>query len=222
MKKLVLVVLVSLALCASVFAAESYIGASVNSKFDFGFEEFDGVKKDFNEGYLGLGVDMATYFGESANWGMSLNIDFNFPLYIASDGNALTNFITWEIYPALMFNFKYDFTDELSLESGVGVAMGFGMGTAEMIDEYNSYYDYELKYLRTVLDVIGNVGVIWKYSDAWALRGGVNVSYTIIDSYTATAYRDGHETSAGVGMSPTSILCPDLAVEGYVGIAYLY
>lgn len=161
---------------------------------------------------------MATYFGESANWGMSLNIDFNFPLYIASNGHSIPNYFTWEVYPALMFNFKYDFTDELSLESGVGVAMGFGMGAAESIDPY---YD-ELKYLRSVLDVIGNVGIIWKYSESWALRGGVNVSYTILDSYTATAYRNGIETSDGVGMSPGSMLCPDLAVEGYVGIALLY
>ena len=218
MKKLIAIVLVVCTLCTAVFASESYIGASINYKFDFGFEKYENVRKDFNEGYLGLGVDMATYFGESANWGMSLNIDFNFPLYIASNGHSIPNYFTWEVYPALMFNFKYDFTDELSLESGVGVAMGFGMGTAESIDPY---YD-ELKYLRSVLDVIGNVGIIWKYSESWALRGGVNVSYTILDSYTATAYRNGIETSDGVGMSPGSMLCPDLAVEGYVGIALLY
>lgn len=222
MKKLIAIVLLACMLSAALFASESYIGASINSKFDFGFEEYENVKKDFSEGYLGFGVDMATYFGESANWGMSLNIDFNFPLYIASNGHAITNFITWEIYPALMFNFKYDFTDELSLESGVGVAMGFGMGNAEMFDGVDSYYDYELKYLRSVLDIIGNVGIIWRYSDAWALRGGVNISYTVLDSYTATGYRNGHETSDGAGMAPGSILCPDLAVEGYVGIAYLY
>ena len=40
-----------------------------------------------------------------------------------------------------MFNFKYDFTDELSLESGEGVAFGFGMGNAEMFDGEDSYYD---------------------------------------------------------------------------------
>ena len=67
-------------LSAPLFASESYIGASINSKFDFGFEEYENVKKDFSEGYLGFGLDMATNFGESANWGMSLNIDFNFPL----------------------------------------------------------------------------------------------------------------------------------------------
>lgn len=54
-------------LSTALFASESYIGASINSKFDFGFEEYENVKKDFSEGYLGFGVDMATYFGESAN-----------------------------------------------------------------------------------------------------------------------------------------------------------
>lgn len=64
MKKLIAIVLLACMLSAALFASESYIGASINSKFDFGFEEYENVKKDFSEGYLGFGVDMATYFGE--------------------------------------------------------------------------------------------------------------------------------------------------------------
>ncbi len=47
MKKLIAIVLVVCTLCTAVFASESYIGASINYKFDFGFEKYENVRKDF-------------------------------------------------------------------------------------------------------------------------------------------------------------------------------
>lgn len=41
MKKLIATVLLACMLSTALFASESYIVASINSKFDFGFEEYE-------------------------------------------------------------------------------------------------------------------------------------------------------------------------------------
>lgn len=85
MKKLVAIMLVLVALSASVFAGDSYLSLNLVSEFDFAFQTVDvngfEYEKDSSNGYLGIGAEWTNYFGDSLIAGLLLGFVYNGPIY---------------------------------------------------------------------------------------------------------------------------------------------
>ena len=135
MKKIVAIMLVLVALSASVFAGDSYLSFNFAPEFDFGFEtiEFNygpnstDIEKDVSSGYFGISVEWTNYFGDSSIAGLLLGFTYNIPMYTNYDGEkAPETLLDRELIPRVGLALKFDLSDSFSLESGVSAAFAIG------------------------------------------------------------------------------------------------
>ena len=142
MKKIVAIMLVLVALSTSVFAGDSYLSLNLVSEFDFAFQTVDvngfEYEKDSSNGYLGIGAEWTNYFGDSSIAGLLLGFVYNGPIYSkAGDVTAPITTLDYELIPRVGLALKFDFTDSLSLESGLSLAFAIGKADRATTEYFN-------------------------------------------------------------------------------------
>ena len=234
MKKLVAIMLVLVALSASVFAGDSYLSFNFAPEFDFGFETIEvnygpystDIEKDVSNGYFGIGVEWTNYFGDSSIAGLLLGFTYNIPMYTNYDGEkAPETLLERELIPRVGLALKFDLSDSFSLESGVSAA--FAIGNTDRT-KYFPNVESTTTIESYLLDIYGRLGIIWKFSGSWGLRAGIDVAYTLMDSIstqtvTKTYMPNGYtNTSTAYGGDMDEMYLPDLNFTPYIGIALCY
>lgn len=220
MKKIVAIMLVLAALSASVFAGDSYLGLTLAPEFEFGFQDetfyYRGLditaKKDFSNGYFGIGAEWTNFFGDGGHVGLSIAFTYNIPMYTkAGDITADDTLFDYQLVPKVGLALRFGLTDKMSLEAGAGVL--FAMSEGKQTEMGATYSTSQVSF-----DAYGKLGMIYKFTESWALRAGFDISYTLFasTSYQWT-YPSGH--SEGDDM-PTAN--PDMSFTPYIGAAFCY
>ena len=109
----------------------------------------------------------------------------------AGDVTAPITTLDYELIPRVGLALKFDFTDSFSLESGLSLAFAIGKADRTTTEYFNDGWIERNTYTNTfTLDVYGRLGIIWKFSQSWALRTGMDFAYMLLDS----AYMGGSYT----------------------------
>ena len=233
MKKIVAIMLVLVALSTSVFAGDSYLSLNLVSEFDFAFQTVDvsgfEYEKDSSNGYLGIGAEWTNYFGDSSIAGLLLGFVYNGPIYSkAGDVTAPITTLDYELIPRVGLALKFDFTDSFSLESGLSLAFAIGKADRATTEYFNDGWIESNTYTNTfTLDVYGRLGIIWKFSQSWALHTGMDFAYMLLDSaYMGGSYtehfHDGRVYSGSSTEHSVPSILADFSINPYLGIAFCY
>ena len=99
----------------------------------------------------------------------------------------------------------------MSLEAGAGVL--FTMSEGKKTEMEVTYSTSQVSF-----DAYGKLGMIYKFTESWALRAGFDISYTLFasTSYQWT-YPSGHSEGDDI---PTAN--PDMSFTPYIGAAFCY
>ena len=186
--------LVLAALSTSVFAGDSYLGLTLAPEFEFGFQDetyYGGLditeKKDFSNGYFGIGAEWTNFFGDGGHVGLSIAFTYNIPMYTkAGDITADDTLFDYQLVPKVGLALRFGLTDKMSLEAGAGVL--FAMSEGKKTEMEVTYSTSQVSF-----DAYGKLGMIYKFTESWALRAGFDISYTLFasTSYQWT-YPSGH------------------------------
>ena len=238
MKKLVAIMLVLVALSASVFSGDSYLSFNFAPEFDFGFKTIEvnygpystDIEKDVSNGYFGIGLEWTNYFGDSSIAGLLLGFTYNIPMYTNYDGEkAPETLLDRELIPRVGLALKFDITDNFSIESGASVAMAFGSANRVSSENYGYGYNETTTTVETsFLDIYGRLGIIWKFSNSWGLRAGIDLAYTVLDSITYNTRITFYDSVSGMTYTQyadtygSEGMIPDISINPYLGIAFCY
>lgn len=130
--------------------------------------------------------------------------------------------------PRVGLALKFDFTDSFSLESGLSLAFAIGKADRTTTEYFNDGWIERNTYTNTfTLDVYGRLGIIWKFSQSWALRTGMDFAYMLLDSaYMGGSYtehfHDGRVYSGSSTEHSVPSILADFSINPYLGIAFCY
>lgn len=207
-KKIVLSLLLAVLMIVPVFAHDNRIGISGGLSYDwYNVSNQLNLGMDYKVNNLSatVSIDGASFF--SNGFGVGYGIILDFPLTAKLNGtsisrdsevnSALFYLNTTSIYAELLY--KVDFTQKLSLETGIGLSSTYGAKR-----NYN-----DSRYSRSFVSVIADASLNYEVIDHLLLRAGVRayVPFYTREKLASTTFKTSY-----TGIFAT----------GYVGVAYAY
>lgn len=173
MKKIVTVCLLALLIIVPAFSANNnWIGVTTGVGFSFESLNYRGDSASLTTIDYDLSVQGANYFSDTM--GISYGIDMHVPF--AAWGNGTKTPVDDTLYTPIMFSpyamymYKITLSDNLNLETGAGISVGFGSRSFD-----TGYVDFKVSSTMINIGGIGDVAVNYSIIDALSLRGGLKL-----------------------------------------------
>lgn len=219
MKKTLMVLVLAALVLLPAFSASGYLGVTTGPSFAIEKLKSSSSYSNSSTSSFGMnyniGVKSVTYFTKI--FGMGLALDIDVPLSRSLEGNKVPNFDYYPYAittysPALTFEFKYSFTEQLELQLGTGVSMSFGSKGTGKIDDFTPDKE-EIKDKCATLNFVADLGVSYDVLEKMAVRGGLKISAPMFSNYSTGSSR----TDSSLPFSVSGVyLIP------YAGIAFSY
>lgn len=216
MKKLYIVVAVFLLVATQAFAVESYAGLSVGPNFNWETKTIEGTEVQTKSIGMDITADGANYFG-AFGVGYQVGVSFPFDRSMTAEGQTQSNVSGMEAFLPKLFHlhitgrYQHYFMDTLALEAGIGLSTSFGSEVLKDSDPSEP----DVKFAHFILSIAADIGVRYRFSHAFALRGGIRGDIPVYGKITATDLDDGD--SDAFATSPKGVnLTP------YVGVVFQY